>query len=292
MNNWLTIKQVESIQWAVQKQRPVGEFVNSLRNATLPALLEYLSLQAHYGINAVPHLPTAISHSAMYQSLNGVLVPAKGNTERRSNNTRGGRIDTHPFEFISISAEEELDQESADDPPKPWQLFAIRFSRSAQAAGFNSTVANGLMAALYEMARNALEHAESPTSPLVGYHAEEGMALFCVVDAGRGVLESLRKCPEYSQLTRHDEALSLAIQDGTSRHGARKGGLGFREVFRALADFNGQLRFRTGSACLDISGVDCGPNHGLHHYVPFLNGFHVSVCCRTEPPRIDDPPAI
>ena len=74
------------------------------------------------------------------------------------------RVDTRTVEFFSISTEDELESESPDEPPKPWELYAIRFSRSAQAAGFTKTVADGLMAALYEMTRNALEHAESPAS--------------------------------------------------------------------------------------------------------------------------------
>ncbi len=41
MNNWLTAEQVEHIQWAVQRNRSVSDFVNGLRHTTLPALLEY-----------------------------------------------------------------------------------------------------------------------------------------------------------------------------------------------------------------------------------------------------------
>ncbi len=151
---------------------------------------------------------------------------------------------------------------------------------------------NGLMAALYEMTRNALEHADSPHPVLVGYQAEAGMALFSVVDVGRGVLASLQSCDDYSHLTKHDEALSTAIQDGTSRHGYQNGGLGFRQVFRALAEFNGYLRFRTGDACLEITGTDCGPNMGRGHGTPQLNGFQVAVCCRTRPASSSDLPVV
>jgi hypothetical protein len=38
MNGWLTAEQVEHIQWAVLRNRPVSGFVNDLRHATLPAL--------------------------------------------------------------------------------------------------------------------------------------------------------------------------------------------------------------------------------------------------------------
>lgn len=291
MSDWLTAEQVEHIQWAVQRNRPVGGFVSGLRHATLPGLLEYGCLRAQLGYDAIPPLPPAILSSPLGESLDGVPSPLGTRTGTRVA-TRPARLDTHAVEFFSISSEVEMESESPDDPPKPWQLFAIRFSRSAQAAGFTKTVADGLMAALYEMTRNALEHAESPCPALVGYQAEGGMALFCVVDAGRGVLASLRSCSAYSHLTTHDEAISTAIQEGTSRHGPRKGGLGFRQVFRALAEVNGHLRFRTGDACLQILGTDCGPNRGDFHGSPPLRGFQVTVCCRTRAPATGDPPVV
>src|SRR5262249_20714888 len=151
---------------------------------------------------------------------------------------------------------------------------------------------DGLMAALYEMTRNALEHADSPHPTLVGYQAESGMALFCVVDAGRGVLASLRSCKDYSQLSTHTDAISTAIQEGTSRKGYRNGGLGFRQVSRVLAELNCHLRFRSGDACLQIVGTDCGPNQVDFHGTPTLRGFQVTVCCRTRPPEAGDPPSV
>ena len=291
MDGWLTSEQVEHIQWAVHRSRPVGNFVNGLRYATLPALLEYGCLRATVGPETIPPLPTAITTSTLGKALDAVPSPLGTRIGGRTGASLA-RVDTQAIEFFSISTEDELERDSQDDRPKPWELYAIRFSRSAQAAGFSSTVANGLTAALYEMTRNALEHAESPHPVLVGFQAEAGMALFCVVDVGRGVLASLRSCKDYSHLTKHDDALTTAIQDGTSRHGHRKGGLGFRQVFRALAEFNGHLRFRTGDACLEINGTDCGPNMGSCHGTPQLNGFQVAVCCRTRPASSSDMPVV
>ena len=291
MDGWLTSEHVEHVQWAVQRNRPIGSFVNALRHATLPAILEYGCLRATFGSETIPPLPTAITTSPLGKALEAVPSPLGTPNDGRTGASLV-RVDTQTVEFFSISTEDELERESPDDRPKPWELYAIRFSRSAQAAGFSSTVANGLMAALYEMTRNALEHAESPQPVLVGYQAEGGTALFCVVDAGRGVLASLRSCEDYSHLTKHDEALHTAIQDGTSRHGYRNGGLGFRQVFQALAEYNGHLRFRTGDACLEIIGADCGPNMGRCHGTPQLNGFQVAVCCRTHPPSASDLPVV
>jgi anti-sigma regulatory factor (Ser/Thr protein kinase) len=291
MNGWLTAEQVEHIQWAVLRNRPVSGFVSDLRHATLPALLEYGCLRANLGLTAIPPLPAAIAESALGQSL--AEIPSHLGLHNSPNgNRKPNRIDTCTAEFFSISTEDELGSDRSDDQPKPWQLYAIRFSRSAQAAGFSKTVADGLMGALYEMTRNALEHAESSHPALVGYQAEGGMALFCVVDVGRGILASLRGCKDYSHLTTHDGAISTALQEGTSRHGYRNGGLGFREVFRALTDFNGHLRFRSGDCCLEMLGNDCGPNRGESRGLPVIPGFQVSVCCRTRAPRPGDLPVV
>src|ERR1019366_226443 len=213
------------------------------------------------------------SRLGLHNSLNRIKKPA--------------RVGTRTAEFISISTQDELESESPDHSPTPWQLYAIRFSRSAQAAGFNATVANGLVAALYEMARNALEHAESPCPALVGFQAENGVALFCVADLGRGVLASLRTSTDYAHLMKHDEAIQTALQEGATRYGRRsdgspESGLGFRQVFRALPDFNGHLRFRSGDCCLEMRGNDFGPNLGEFRGLPVLPGFQVTVCCRTR----------
>lgn len=291
MDGWLTSEKVEHIQWAVQRGRPVRDFVNDLRHATLPALLEYGCLRATFDADSIPPLPPAIATSPLGKALDSAAFPQGRRDDGRSDAVLS-RVDTQPVEFISIAAETDLERDIPTDPAPPWELYTIRFTRSAQAAGFSSTVASGLAAALYEMTRNALEHARSPRPVMVGYQAEAGIALFCVVDVGRGVLASLQTCKDYSHLTKHDDALSTAIQEGTSRHGYRKGGLGFRQVFQSLAEFNGHLRFRTGNASLEIIGTDCGPNMGTWRGTPHLNGFQVAVCCRARPQAASERPVI
>jgi len=296
MNGWLTAEQVEHIQWAVQRNRPVGEFVKDLRHATLPALMEYGCLRASMGPTAIPTLPAAIIESPLGQSLDE--IPSRiGLHDSQNHNEKPSRVDIRTSEFFSISTQDELDSESPDLTPTPWQLYAIRFSRSAQAAGFNATVANGLVAALYEMAHNAVEHAESPCPALVGFQAENGVALFCVGDLGRGLLASLRTCSDYAHLTKHDEAIATALQEGVTRYGRKRdgspqSGVGFRQVFRALTDFNGHLRFRSGDYCLEMLGSDFGPNLGEFRGLPLLPGFQVTVCCRTRANSSGDHPDV
>ena len=82
MSDWLTAEQVEHIQWAVQRNRPVGGFVGGLRHATLPGLLEYGCLRAQLGHDAIPPLPTSILSSPLVESLDGVPLPRVQGTMR------------------------------------------------------------------------------------------------------------------------------------------------------------------------------------------------------------------
>jgi hypothetical protein len=167
---------------------------------------------------------------------------------------------------------------------QPWQLFAIRFARSAESSGFSKKMALGLMGSLYEMTRNAMEHANAPTAALVGFQATQNAALFCVVDVGIGVLASLKSCTAYQHLSLHVDAIRMALREGVSRHGQNQGGLGFREVFKSLASFWGHLRFRSGEGGITMLGNGCGPDVGEVSYPPPLPGFQVTVCCRTQAP--------
>lgn len=280
----LTVDDVERVQRAVQRGRPVATFVEGLRSATLPALLEYGCLQYADETGLIPSLPPAVQGSDLGRTLAAVPSPLGLRSDGQTR-TPPARIDTCPAEFVSLTREDELDEQ-------PWNLFVIRFTRSAQETGFGKTLANGLGGALYEMARNALEHSETSVPVLVGYQVFDGMALFGVADVGRGVRASLRTNPEYEHLILDSEAITTALQDGASRHGYQKSGLGFREVFSALASNWGHLRFRSGEGCVTMTGTDCGPNIGDVTHPPALPGFQVTVCCRTHPPSSDEPSVV
>ena len=84
MDGWLTSKQVEHIQWAVQRNRPVGSFINGLRHATLPALLEYGCLRASVGAETIPPLPAAIVAAPLGKALDSVPSPLGTRKGRRS----------------------------------------------------------------------------------------------------------------------------------------------------------------------------------------------------------------
>jgi hypothetical protein len=102
------------------------------------------------------------------------------------------------------------------------------------------------------------------------------------VDVGRGVLTSLRSNPAYQHLQADKDAIREALHDGVSRYGPNRGGLGFRQVFKALLDQWGYLRFRSGNGSITMDGSDLDADKGEARYPPSLPGFQVTVCCRTS----------
>ena len=117
---------------------------------------------------------------------------------------------------------------------------------------------------------------------VAGHAALDGFAQFCVADTGIGILASLCSCPEYAWLQRHNSAIRKALQDGVSRFGLRRGGMEFREVFKAVASQWGLLRFRSGEGCIVIDGTDCAADKGSELFLTFLPGFQVTISCRVN----------
>jgi hypothetical protein len=252
--------------------------VSALKGATLPGLLEYGCLRWFRRDGSVPPLPQDITVSNLGRVLNAV-PSALGLRTNGPQKRPLRRLDPQPAEFLVLQGEDDL----AGDG---WGHFAGRFEASARSGGFSFDAAARLQLALYEMAENAVIHAEAPAI-LVGYDASPGKALFCVVDVGIGVLASLRKNPAFGGLSLHNEAIHAALQDGaTSRRPEQGGGgFGFREVFNSLADQWGSLRFRSGGGCISMEGTDCDANQGSVTHPPSLPGFQATICCRTEAPN-------
>ena len=165
----LTAELVEELQQALRLGRGVAKHVTGLREATLAGLLEYGCLRYAVGDDAVlPPLPPAVLSGALGQALLTVrspLGPRTTGTQKAPVRAVGVR----EAEFHVLDGEQASVQ--AD-----WKLFLVRFSDSAFAAGLPRTIADGLGAALQEMADNACEHARSPAGALVGYHALAGAA--------------------------------------------------------------------------------------------------------------------
>lgn len=163
-----------------------------------------------------------------------------------------------------------------------WVTFRLRLQNAAERAGFSHRIAAGLTGAFGEMADNAFRHCLRVQTALAGYAWSDGRFEYVVADAGRGVLASLRSCPDYADLQDVGAALQVALTDGESRFGRGSGhGCGFSEVFLSLAELNGCLRFRSDDHALSINGRS--PHLSIARLAQLgmkFDGFLVSVVCR------------
>lgn len=163
----------------------------------------------------------------------------------------------------------------------PWVQFGVAAHYSAVQAGFSRDVAAQLVGAIGEMQSNIYEHSQASVTGIIAFRAAPGVFEFVVSDRGIGVLESLKRCPDYANLAGYSQALRLALTDGVSRYGPLSGrGLGFRPLFRGLSNLNGALRFRSGNYALTIDGQNAGSIPAKLWQKPILQGFFASVICR------------
>lgn len=272
MSGWLTCDVVEELQQAAEIGRPTTSFVNSLSAATLPGLLEYGC--ARWYQPRLPPLPPSVISSPLGNALSQVRceLGLRMDGPQRSP-PRTITPETHEF-FVLEGEEPTVSRE--------WGEFLVRFRQSAKSIGFPHEKAQGLAAALGEMADNTACHARTHVGALVGYQVVNGAAVCCVADVGVGVLASLRESDEFRRLETHADAIRTAIQDGTTRYGKGQGGFGFSKVFKALAAMWGTLRFRSGQGCVSMDGTDCDADRGQEIYAPNRPGFQVTICCRTS----------
>ena len=162
-----------------------------------------------------------------------------------------------------------------------WVAFGLTMQKAAVRAGFHKQTAAQFVGAMGEMVDNIYEHSDVPASGLAAFDANGGAFEFVVADGGIGVLESLRSCREYGNLSDHGEALRLAVTDGISRHGATaKRGQGFRPIFVGLANLSGLLRFRSGDHAFIIDGQKIDRMAAKTAQKVVVNGFIASVSCR------------
>lgn len=268
-NNYLNVALVEDIQHALHAGMSVETIVANLRSASLPAIIEYESL--YRAIPSIPLLPSAIRGTVLGKALHESRIAfeslASTDVEQSTESIKPRAAEATRLDDIESRA---------------WGLFETRFSRSAEQVGLSKSTASLLQAALREMAENTILHSQSPHPPVAAYRVHTHTAQFCVGDFGIGVLKSLRSCRDFQHVERHCDALRLALHDGNSRFGLGQGGFGFRPIFKALTAQWGQLRFRSGTGCISMSGADLTIDHGGTHFPPFLPGFQVTITCRAR----------
>lgn len=269
---WLTCELIEELQQAAGAGQPVDCFVEPLEHTTLPALLEYGCARRHYPSLAA--LPARVFSSPLGRSLQEVRSELGLRTT--------GRQKPPPRTIIPEAQEFYVLEGNDPTTGQDWGEYLVRFRQSIKSVGFDLEKAKGIAAALGEMADNATLHANAPVGVLVGYQVIEGACVCCVADVGDGVLKSLTSHEAYRHVKTHKEAVRLALHRGVSRYGPGQGGLGFYNVFKALAAMSGTLRFRSGEGCVTMDGTDFDADKGEESYVLFRPGFQVTICCRTS----------
>ncbi len=161
--------------------------------------------------------------------------------------------------------------------------FGTAAGKAANEAGFSKRVSGQLEAAILEMIDNIYLHSTLPETGVAAFQCRPGCFEFVVLDRGIGILKSLQKCTDFSQLSDHGDALQTALTDGYSRFGAdSKHGHGFRPLFIGLSNLNGALRFRTGDHALTIDGRDPISIPWAKIAKPKIAGFLASVSCQTH----------
>ena len=183
---------------------------------------------------------------------------------------------THRMGFLRTKGEWNPDE-------TPWISFGLSAQKAAIATGFHRRIAAQFVGAIGEMVSNIFEHSGKPETGVVAFRADSGNFEFVVSDKGRGVLESLRTCEEFSSLLDNGTALRLALSEGVSRHGRGSGhGNGFRPIFVGLANLSGTLRFRSGDHALIIEGRIINAISAKTAQKVAIPGFFASVFCRNS----------
>ena len=158
-----------------------------------------------------------------------------------------------------------------------WDAFMLAMHKAMLAARFPSLFSRGLVGAMDEMQNNVHDHSDGIDSGLVTYRVNADRIEWVVADRGIGVLAGL-KSGAFPSLTDSGEALKVALTDGRSRFGIRKGrGYGFRELFKALSARHGSLRFRTGDQALTIAGKSPALSLARLQQRANVSGFCVTV---------------
>jgi anti-sigma regulatory factor (Ser/Thr protein kinase) len=158
-----------------------------------------------------------------------------------------------------------------------WISYCLSIQHAFEQAGSPKRTARKMIGALIELEENIHLHSDSPQSGLIAFACRDGLAEIVIADRGIGPLASLRKNPDFSHLKDHGTALRTALQDGNSRFGSDRGGVGFHDLFVALANSSGLLRFRTGDYGLVIDGRSPNLVNAQLCQLANLKGFFISV---------------
>lgn len=264
MDETLTFSSLDGIAFAAQRDRLKDLSSLSLSAGPLGPFIE-LTLLSAAGVLPRPDLASWLN----LKNLMGMETALRsGQRQWTSGNNLSG--------FFRTSSQWQEDDTA-------WVGFSLAAQKAAAAANFARPLPAQFAAALGELVSNIHEHSGALGSGIAAFAARNDEFEFVVADSGVGVLESLRTCPDYSNLTDHGRALQLALTKGVSRFGLKTGhGNGFQPIFVGLANLNGSLRFRSGDHALVIDGQNfVGIPAKLAQKVN-LTGLFASVVCRLK----------
>lgn len=161
-------------------------------------------------------------------------------------------------------------------------LFEQRFRRSIAEGGFSPEAANWMARVFHEMIDNVSQHSGpsgASASAIAGYQVLPDYFAFSVSDLGWGFHKSLTRSPDWSHIADDGEALLAVIQKSASSRVGEGEGMGFKELFKALADRGALIRIRSGISLARVVATSTGREAELST-MGFAQGVHVSVCCQ------------
>jgi anti-sigma regulatory factor (Ser/Thr protein kinase) len=167
---------------------------------------------------------------------------------------------------------------NGDDVHRDAFMFALH--KAMLNIGMPSAFIAGLVGALGEMESNIHEHSGAAATGIMAYSVTEERVEWIVADRGTGILSGLNA--SYPRMTDAGEALKFALSDGGSRLRIKGRGLGFRELFKALAARRASLRFRSDDQLLTIKGVLPDLSRARLQQRAHVPGFSVRVVCPAD----------
>jgi len=106
---------------------------------------------------------------------------------------------------------------------------------------------------LNEVMDNVIQHAECEWGYVMGQiHPKTKNVVFCVSDAGRGILESLKSSGAYNPKTPTD-AITLSLREGVTRDKKIGQGNGLWGLHQIVRGNSGVLRVSSAGATIDVS---------------------------------------
>lgn len=164
------------------------------------------------------------------------------------------------------------------------ELFLRRFRECLQSAGFPNGLAYGFAGALEGMTDNLCQHcfdARHRQGGLVAFRIRRRGMAFVAADVGRGALASLHENTAWRHLDSDHAAIKAIVTQHASRREGLGDGEGFKTLFKTMASYNGDLRFRSGGATYEIAG-SLDAVRGIGGFSDPIPGLQVSVRCRLE----------